>query len=97
MSKPSWNSVKIATVKVRYSTISNAPYSASSASATSRQPPSSAGRIWRRVTLVKVRHGPMPRLLAASSRVPSRCRRALATGRYTSGYSDSVMIITAAG
>ena len=50
VSKPSLNSVKISTVNVWYWTISNAPYSASSPSVTSRQPPSTAGQIWRSVT-----------------------------------------------
>ena len=96
VSKPSLNSVKISTVNVWYWTISKAPYSASSASVTSRQPPSTAGEIWRSVTLRNVCQGPRPRLRALSSSPASRLARALATGRYTSGYSDSVMIITAA-
>src|SRR5277367_1479310 len=97
VSNPSLNSVKIATVNVWYWTISKAPYSASRPSVTSRQPPSTAGEIWRRVTRQNVRHGPYPRLRATSSSAGSTPPSEAATGRYTSGYSDSVMISTAAG
>ncbi len=88
--------MKIATVNVWYWTISKAPYSASRPSVTSRQPPSTAGEIWRRVTRQNVRHGPSPRLRPTSSSAGSTPPSAAATGRYTSGYSDSVMISTAA-
>ncbi len=81
VSKPSLNSVKIATVNVWYCTISNAPYSASRPSVTSRQPPSTAGRIWRSVTRRKVCHGPRPRLRAASSRLASALASAVRAGQ----------------
>ena len=66
--------MKIATVNVWYWTISNAPYSASRPSVTSRQPPSTAGRIWRSVT----RDERAPRSEAEAARglleAPSRLR-----------------------
>ena len=75
------NSVKISVVKVRKSRISNAPNSASKASVTRRLPPNTAARIWGTMTRVKVRHGPTPRALDASSKAGSVRRSAAATGR----------------
>ncbi len=88
--------MKIATVNVWYWRISNAPYSAKRPSVTSRQPPKTAGSIWRRVTLKNTFQGPIPRLRATSSKAGSTPARPAMAGRNTSGYSDSVMIITAA-
>jgi hypothetical protein len=66
-SNPTWNSVKISVVNVRYPTISNAPYSASRTRLTSSAPPRIAPRACPIVTRQNVRTGPTPRLREVSS------------------------------
>ena len=73
--------LKISVVKVRKPSISNAPYSASRTSATSRQPPRMALRAWPSVIRTNVRTRLTPRLRATSSWPGSALRRLAATGR----------------
>ena len=81
MSNPIWNSVKISVVNVWKRRISKVPNSASRISATSREPPRTAGRIWWIVTRQNARNRPSPSTRATSSRSGSALRRAAATGR----------------
>ena len=76
-----WNSVKISVVNVWKCTISNAPYSESTASTATRQPPSSAGCTCGSVTRTNVATRPTPRLADACSSAGSARRSAADTGR----------------
>ena len=85
MSKPIWNSVKISVVNVWKRRISKVPNSASRISATSREPPRSAGRIWCSVTRHERANASEPEPARDLLEVRVGARSAAATGRYTSG------------
>ena len=76
---------RIAVVNVGKRSIDSTPNSASRCSATSRQPPSTAGRSWGSTMRAKVRQRPSPREREVSSHERSSPRRAADTGRKTSG------------
>jgi hypothetical protein len=78
----------MAVVKVGNCSSCSAPNSESMCSATSSEPPSTAGRTCGRTTRRNTAHSLSPSARAVSSRAGSRRRIMATTGRYTSGKYD---------